>query len=97
MAHELPCFLSIAAGFVLSEYGHERLRKRAFRKQPAQKVGNTERYKESIRLDSGAEGAGDEHIAHEPQNSGYQRHAADGDKGFEQIHGRVCYPNITPL
>ena len=74
-------FLIAALVFVFAEDGYERLRKRTLGKHPAQQVGQFEGDEEGIRRQTGAEGAGDDEISDEAENSREQSHAADRDEG----------------
>ena len=63
---------------VLGEDGHECLREGAFGKQPAQQVGKAEGNEKGVGDEACAERACNHEIAHEAQDPGEQRHAADG-------------------
>ncbi len=86
-------FLVAAPVLVFAENGHEGLRKRAFGEHTAQQVGQLEGDEEGIRRQPGAEGAGDDEVANETENSREQRHAADRRQGAEKIHGMPALPD----
>jgi hypothetical protein len=69
-----------------AEDGHEGLRECALGKHAAQQVGQAEGDEEGVGHHAGAEGAGDDEVAHEAQDARQQGHAADGGQGAEQVH-----------
>jgi hypothetical protein len=71
---------------VFGQNRHERLRKSPFGEHPAQQVRQAERDEKGVGVQPGAECLGDHGIAHKTEDARYQRHAADGDQGLEQIH-----------
>ena len=91
MVNKRTRFLRRARIAVFPEYRNECLRKRSFRKEPPQQVGQPECDKKGIRIQPGTKSAGDHGIAHESQNPRHQGHAADGRQGLEQIHYRVMW------
>ena len=74
---------------VLAKNGNECLGEGAFGKQAAQQVWKLEGNEEGIRQHACAESAGDDKVANESEYAGEQRHAADGNEGFEKIHSAV--------
>ena len=77
---------------VFSQDRHERLRKGAFGKQPAQQVGNAEGDVEGVGVGGSAEGPGKQDLADQTGDARQHRHAGDGCQGFMQVHGAALYP-----
>ena len=79
-------FFLTAFVLVFGQNGHERLRKCAFGKHPAQQVGQAEGNEERVGFHAGSKGAGNHEVAHETEYSRQQGHAADGGEGAQKIH-----------
>ena len=86
MVHQVARGIVAAARLVLGQDGHEGLGEGALGEQAAQQVGQLEGDEKGIGGDPGAEGAGDDGIAHEAENARDQGHAAYGGEGFKQVH-----------
>jgi hypothetical protein len=67
---------------------HEGLRERALGKQPAQQVGDAEGDVEGVGGGAGAEGRGDQLLAHQTGDARDQREQGDGGSGLQQVHRR---------
>ena len=78
--------LGALAVLVFRQDGHEGLRKRAFGKHAPQQVGQAEGDEEGVGRHAGPEGARDHEVAHEAEDAGQQRHAADGGEGAQEVH-----------
>src|SRR5258708_23740399 len=91
MVNERAGFVRGACVEVVPEYRYKCLRECCFGEESPQQVGESERHKKCIRIQPGAEGAGNYGIAHESENSRHQGQTTDGPQGLEQIHYRMVW------
>ena len=75
VTHELARLRVAAVRPILRDHGNERLRERAFGKEPAQQVRNLERDGERVHDEPGAEPSRERDIAREARDARQQRHA----------------------
>ncbi len=82
--HQLFDVRQRALGAVLRQHRHEGLGEGPLGEQPAEEVGDLERDEERIRRRTGAEVAGDHHIAYHAQHARQQGHDTDHGAGAQQ-------------
>ncbi len=84
--------LGLLAGLlVLGEHRHKGQRKRALREETTEEIGNAKGDPEGIGRRVGAEGLGDDHLAHQPQNPRQEGRAAEGGERTEEVgHSGGC-------
>ena len=83
--HEAPQLVARADGRVLGEHGDDGRRERALGQQPSQDVRDAVGDEERVGDGAGAEGEGDDRVAHEAEHAAREGGGADGAEGADDL------------